>query len=423
MKKFTFLLVMLFAFSFAANTQMVENFEHIRLNIMLGGDDDNSNFTVVPNPDQGDANPSSHVVKYERSQHGVPWGGFWSALPEPLDLTENKYVHVRVWKPRISPLKFKVEGGGSPNLEIPSMEPQTLVGEWEDIVFDFSEVTGPWNVIAFMPDFEDPLTLEEDIVIYFDYIMVNNDPTPGSEAVYVVEDFDHIPLNLMLGGDEDNSSMSVVPNPAPDDVNLSDYVIKYERSQHGVPWGGFWSALPTPLDLTENKYVYVKVWKPRISPLRFKVEGGGSANLEIPSMEPQTKTGEWEEIVFDFSEKTGLWNVIAFMPDFEDPLTLEEDIVIYFDDIRLGLHPNVGIADINTAGQMSVYPNPASSYITVKHAEAIQQIEIFDLAGKLVYKSNVESVETSIDVSALSRGVYILKATANNIHYYHKINR
>lgn len=423
MKKFTLLLVMMFAFTFVANTQMVEDFEHIRLNIMLGGDSDNSNFTVVPNPDQGDANPSSHVVKYERSQHGVPWGGFWSVLPEPLDLTDNKYVHVRVWKTRISPLRFKVEGGGSANLEILSMEPQTLVNEWEDIVFDFSEKTGPWNVIAFMPDFEDPLTLEEDIVIYFDYIMVNNDPTPGSEAVYVVEDFDHIPLNLMLGGGDDNSSMSVVPNPAPDDVNLSDYVIKFERSQHGVPWGGFWSALPTPIDLTENQYVYVKVWKPRISPLRFKVEGGGSANLEIPSMEPQTKTEQWEEIVFDFSDKTGLWNVIAFMPDFEDPLALDEDIVIYFDDIRVGQHPNVGIADINTAAQMSVYPNPASSYITVKHAEAIQQIEIFDLAGKLVYKSNVESVETSIDVSALSKGIYILKATANNIHYYHKINR
>ncbi len=421
MKKFTLLLVMVFAFTFVANTQMVENFEHIRLNIMLGGEDDNSNFTVVPNPDQGEANPSSHVVKYERSQHGVPWGGFWSALAEPLDLTDNKYVHVRVWKPRISPLRFKVEGGDTPNLEIFSMEPQTLVGEWEDIVFDFSEKTGLWNVIAFMPDFEDPLTLEEDIVIYFDYIMVNNDPTPGSDAVYVVEDFDHIPLNLMLGGDEDNSSMSVVPNPAPDDVNNSDYVVKFERSQHGVPWGGFWSALPIPLDLTDNKFVYVKVWKPRISPLRFKIQGGGSADLEIPSVEPQTKTGEWEEIVFDFSEKTGLWNVIAFMPDFEDPLSLDEDIVIYFDDIWVGDY--VGMNDLHMANQLSVYPNPASDYITVKHADAIQQIEIFDLTGKLVYKSNVQSVETRIDVSVLNRGIYILKATANNNYYYHKINR
>ncbi len=91
-------------------------------------------------------------------------------------------------KTRISPLKFKVEDGPSGNLEIASMNPQTVVNEWEDIVFDFSEKTGLWNVIAFMPDFEDPLTLTEDIEIYFDYIMVNNDPAPGSDAVYVIEE-------------------------------------------------------------------------------------------------------------------------------------------------------------------------------------------------------------------------------------------
>jgi hypothetical protein len=423
MKKFTLLLSMLFALTCVANTHMVENFEHIRLNIMLGGENDNSNFTVVPNPDQGEANPSSHVVKYERSQHGVPWGGFWSILPEPMDLTENKYVHVRVWKPRISPLRFKVEGGSSPNLEILSMEPQTLVGEWEDIVFDFSSVTGPWNVIAFMPDFEDPLTLNEDIVIYFDYIMVNNDPTPGSAAVYVVEDFDHIPLNLMLGGENDNSTMTVVPNPAPDEINASDYVVKYERSQFGVPWGGFWSILPVPLDLTELKYVYVKVWKPRISPLRFKVEGGPSANLEIPSMQPQTLTGQWQEIVFDFSEKTGLWNVIAFMPDFEDPLTLTEDIVIYFDDIRTGEHPNVSVPSIDQASKMIVYPNPSNDFINIRYAGQIQNIKIFDVTGKLVYQSTNNTPEARVDVSSFAKGIYVMQVASENNTYYHKINR
>ncbi len=68
---------------------MVENFEHIPLNMMLGGEEDDSRMFVVPNPDMNDANPSTHVVRFERSQHGVPWGGFWSALPEPLDLSEK----------------------------------------------------------------------------------------------------------------------------------------------------------------------------------------------------------------------------------------------------------------------------------------------------------------------------------------------
>lgn len=421
MKKFTLILVVMLAFAGIARAQMVEDFEHIDLNLMLGGGDDNSSMTVVPNPDPSGINESSHVVKFERSMNGVPWGGFWSVLPEPLDLTDNKYVHVRVWKPRISPLKFKIEGGPGPNTEIASMNPQTLTEEWEDIVFDFSDVTGEWNVAVFMPDFEDPLTLEDDIVIYFDYIMVNNDPTPGSDAVYVVEDFDHIPLNLMLGGGDDNSSMTVVANPDPNGINESGHVVKFERSMNGVPWGGFWSALPVPLDLTDNKYVYVKVWKPRISPLKFKVEGGPSANLEIESMEAQTLVEEWEEIVFDFSEKTGLWNVIAFMPDFEDPLTLEDDIVIYFDEIRVAGDPT-SVPTVKGLEQMIVYPNPSNDFVTLKSPQTIDRVELFDLSGRTVYSSNIQSVETRIDVSGLNQGIYILQATVNDKALHYKIN-
>jgi hypothetical protein len=421
MKKFTFLLVAMLAVAGISRAQMVDDFEHINLNLMLGGGDDNSSMTVVPNPDPNGMNESSHVVKFERSQYGVPWGGFWSALPEPLDLTDNKYVHVRVWKTRISPLKFKIEGGPGPNTEVASMNPQTLTEEWEDIVFDFSGVTGEWNVIAFMPDFEDPLTLEDDIVIYFDYIMANNDPTPGSAAAYVVEDFDHIPLNLMLGGGDDNSSMTVVGNPDPTGVNESGHVVKFERSMNGVPWGGFWSALPVPIDLTDNKFIYVKVWKPRISPLKFKVEGGPSANLEIFSMEPQTLTGEWEEIVFDFSEKTGTWNVIAFMPDFEDPLTLEDDIVIYFDDIRVGGDPLFTRAP-EMANQLQVYPNPASDFITIRNSMEIQSLEIYDLAGRIIYSANSHTLESRVDVSDLNQGIYILRVSANNTPINTKIN-
>lgn len=420
MKQFTILFLAMFLTVGIASAQMIEDFEHIQLNLMLGGDNDNSSMSVVPTP-EGTTNLSTHVVKYERSMNGVPWGGFWSALPTPLDLTENKYVHVRVMKSRISPLKFKVEGGPSGNLEILSMNPQTIVDEWEDIVFDFSEKTGEWNVISLMPDFEDPLTLTEDIVIYFDYIMVNNDPTPGSDAAYVIEDFDHIQLNLMLGGDTDNSSMSVVANPAPDELNPSNYVVQYNRSMNGVPWGGFWSALPTPADVSVNKFVYVKVWKPRISPLKFKLEGGPSGNLEILSMDPQTQTGEWEEIVFDFSEKTGEWNVISFMPDFEDPLTLTEDIVLYFDDIRLMLNPLSSTPEIATSENLQIYPNPAIDFVNIKHEKAIRSVEIFDLAGKMVFSENYSDTEVKIDLNAIKKGMYLMQITTENQIYSHKL--
>jgi hypothetical protein len=145
---------------------------------MLGGAEDLSTIGVVPNPDKSGINESGYVVEFMRDKDGVPWGGFWSALANQVDVTDNKYVHVKVWKPRISPIRFKLEGGAAGTLEQPSMNAQTTTGTWEDMVFDFTSVTGTYPVIAFMPDFEDPLTLTEDIIIYFDDILINNDPNP-----------------------------------------------------------------------------------------------------------------------------------------------------------------------------------------------------------------------------------------------------
>lgn len=352
------------AFTAASIAQTVENFESLKMNIMLGGEEDLSSFTIVPNPDPTGVNTSTNVVKYMRDKDGVPWGGFYATLDAPIDFNTNSYVHVWVWKPRISPVKFKIEAGETGNIELASMNPQTVVNGWEELVFSFADTaTGPYTKIVFFPDFEDPLTLTEDIVIYFDHFFVNNDPTPGSDPVQVLETYEHIPLNLMLGGAEDLSSFSILPNPDKSGLNLSDYVIQFHRDKDGVPWGGFWSSLPVPVDVTTNKYVHVKAWKPRVSPLRFKLEGGEAGTLEVGSTNTQESTNVWEDYVFDFSEKTGTYPIIAFLPDFEDPLTLTEDIEIYFDDIIVSDDPSPFLppqlvlnVDMTEAGDMTDIP-------------------------------------------------------------------
>jgi hypothetical protein len=411
MKKITTILILILAFAGMNHAQMVENFEHIKLNLMAGGENDNSTLVVVPNPDPTEANPSTHVVKFTRSQHGVPWGGFWSALPEPIDLTTNKYIHVQVWKPRVSPIKFKVEGGTTPNYEIESVEPQTLTEEWETIVFHFNDATGEYPIVAFMPDFADPVNLTEDIVIYFDNIIITNSPEPGADPVYVIENFEHIVLNMMTAeGEEDNSSMIVVPNPDPTGVNTSDHVVKFQRSQHGVPWGGFWSALPSPLDLSVNKYVYVDVWKPRISPIKFKVEAGPTEILEIESMIPQTKVEAWETIVFDFSSKDGQWNTIAFMPDFADPVDLTEDIVIYFDNIRVGPEPT-DLAAPNlpdSESDISVFPNPVRDNLEVK-TKSGSTVSLISMSGSIIDSRIAGNESVWFDVSDLPQGIYLVR--------------
>lgn len=338
MRKFTLLFIMMLAYAGISMAQTIEDFESIKMNIFSAGA--NGALTVMPNPDPSGINTSANVVKMVRGFDGDPWAGWYATLPIPIDVTANKYVHVKVWKPRISPVVFKYEGAVNSG-DVYSMQPQALVGQWEELVFNMGDtVSGEYVKIVLIPDFETPLTLTEDITLYFDDIYANDDPAIGSAPVQMIDDYEHITMNYMGGGVEDLSSMLILPNPDPTGVNLSDYVIKFNRDKDGVPWGGFWSSLPAVIDVTTNKFVHVKVWKPRISPLRFKIEGGAAGTIEIASKYPQTKINEWEDIVFDFTEKTGTYPIIAFMPDFEDPLTLTDDIAIYFDDFIVNNDPN-----------------------------------------------------------------------------------
>lgn len=343
MKKFYLFLLVIFAFTGFTMAQTIENFESIKMNIFSGGA--NGMVSVVPNPDTTGINKSLYVGKMVRGMDGDPWAGWYATLPTAVDIDANKIVHVKVWKSRISPVVFKFEKEGGNSGDVFSMAPQTLTGEWEELVFDMSPValvTGEYVKVVLIPDFETPLlTLTEDITLYFDDLYVNNDPTIGSAPVQMMEDYETIPLNILLADPiTDLSTMTLVPNPDQSGLNPSDYVIEFLRDKDGSPWDGFWSALPTEIDVTDNKFVHVKVWKSRISPIKFKIEGGDAGNLEIPSMYPQTKTDEWEDIVFDFSEKTGTYPIIALLPDFEDPLTLTEDFTMYFDDIVLNNNSN-----------------------------------------------------------------------------------
>jgi hypothetical protein len=349
MKKFTIIFIVLLAFAGFSRAQVIENFESsIKMNLMAAGA--NGSLTVIPNPDTNAVNHSINVVKFVRGK-GDPWGGFWGQLSTPIDVTTNKYVHVKVWKPRISPVKVKIEvpvGTGSV-LETASMSPQTLINEWEELVFDFSALTGTtYNQFNLMPDFEDPLTITEDITMYFDDLYINNDPAVGSAPVQVIEDFETVPMTRLSDGNvNDASAFMQIPNPDPSGINPSENVLDFLRDKDAVTWTGFWSHPATAIDVTTNKYVHVKVWKPRISPVRFKLEGGSDGTFEIASMNVQTKVNAWEDIVFDFSAHSTTYPIFAIILD-NDPTALTEDIHIYIDDILVNNDPTPQVVTVKT---------------------------------------------------------------------------
>ena len=89
-------------------------------------------------------------------------------------------------------------------------------------------------------------------------------------------------------------------------------------------------------------------------------------------------------------------------------LLAETSDVVYLDDVSLmsksATKPSTSVSNITKQG-FSVYPNPAKSVITVNGNNG-NEINIFDLAGKLVLKSNV----SKIDISTIQSGIYVVKS-------------
>ena len=66
-----------------------------------------------------------------------------------------------------------------------------------------------------------------------------------------------------------------------------------------------------------------------------------------------------------------------------------------------------------------VFPNPTNGYIMLKNVDKFDFIEILNLKGETVFKTSI--IESTINVSNLSTGLYIVKAKNSNQVQYKKL--
>jgi len=74
---------------------------------------------------------------------------------------------------------------------------------------------------------------------------------------------------------------------------------------------------------------------------------------------------------------------------------------------------NVGIKENNTSAYIKISPNPAKDNLTIETiSNTVQSLEIVNLIGQTVYKSNINKKAT-VNTSAFAKGVYILKLSSD----------
>ena len=82
-----------------------------------------------------------------------------------------------------------------------------------------------------------------------------------------------------------------------------------------------------------------------------------------------------------------------------------DDIIEVKDEIT------TGVEDVNVAnGSLRLYPNPASTHVTVQAPVTIDGVEIFTIDGSLVKAVDADDTKVKVDVSNLTPGIYVVRA-------------
>lgn len=94
-----------------------------------------------------------------------------------------------------------------------------------------------------------------------------------------------------------------------------------------------------------------------------------------------------------------------------DFYSIDTNNELYIDDIVFA-EGSLGADDFNAA-VFSVYPNPVVNTLNIQTADAVQNVTVYDVLGKVVMNVNPGVVSPSLDMSSLNAGAYLVNVTIN----------
>ena len=311
-----------------------------------------------------------NVMKFEKFNYM----GLEIANNAPQDLSAYTHLHLDVWTPNAPDIiVVPISGGG----ETPISKELTAEA-WNSIDIALNDFTiNKANVYQLKFDGGD-----KSEIFYIDNIYFVNkdgveDPEPDPEP-------DPNPTNNCSG---DRGHFA----PA-DAVKNIHYEIEYNNGD----------VLFTITSLTENDLDYAEIQMTDLGNHQMERKG----KTATYTLSGRTK-GEVISFLFIYSDTEFGGNYMTA----ENLNADNADVLKY----------TVGDCDVNqeptdlenlSTELFDVYPVPATDVITLISKESIVYVDIFNVLGQLVYSS--DNVETTINVSALTAGQYIVRAIDEN---------
>ena len=155
----------------------------------------------------------------------------------------------------------------------------------------------------------------------------------------------------------------------------------------------FWVAGQDPSYAEEHFSVYLST------------TGNTVNDFTVTLLSDQVTTSEMTEYTANLSAYTGNNVYIAFRHH-----NVSDMFRINLDDVSVT--PGVGIKEVEN--NVSIFPNPAHSYINVNATSNISNVEVYTIAGQKVADFTANGTTTVINTSNLSNGLYMMRINTEN---------
>jgi hypothetical protein len=348
MKKITLLLAMLVV-SFGYSQTLPIDFEESDDSNIFASVSDGGTFNIIDDA----VNTGESVGQFSGKVGGAQYDHINVPLTTSLDIAATNTISFRVKQTTTEGttshlFKLQPNGGTGSNKEVAFT---TEYDVWKDVSLTYSG-TGTYNELIIFFDFGSASV--SGTYLIDDIVASSGTPAAAYDLPF---DFETSPVTSNWGG-FNGAGITVEAVAAPQTTgNSSTNLAKIIRNG-GQTYAGVYTVVDTPLDFSTKSTITARIWTsaPIGTPIVMKTEEDGTSNNSGDKSVSTTKTGEWEDLVFDFA---GLGSTahdkLVIIPNLGTVGDGTEASTYYIDDI-IQAAPTAGSQTITVSIDVSADP-------------------------------------------------------------------
>jgi hypothetical protein len=450
MKKITFLFLLL-TFSIGYSQDLLLGFESSESGGINGGPFGDGPAPVI---ETGFGTNTSQVMKIVGNPAGQPWQGINLTLTSLVNLTATQTMTMDVFSDTPITFLVKVTGGSGGPAQVAASATHTGGSTWQTVSFTFnssldgqpapaSGVYGGFVIHTYWApgavSFFNPTIPTPARTFYVDNIRgplgtppvdpapATAAPTPPNRpAADVKSIFSEVytPVTTIgySGGDDNTYNTSWCPGS----TSLVQIEGNNTNKTTGLGCEGI-AFLAGRFDASSFTRFHMDVWT--ATPLAGKFLSVKFSNWNNTSGETNAFQINWDNgsvLPFPAANADGWITIDIPMTDFTcvntppgNACPSKNDFTqfvitsnlgtIYYDNLYL--HKNtLGVSNFEAAN-IKMYPNPASTLFTLEAPQNVEKVIVHNLLGQEVINLTPNSQQTTVDISALETGIYVVKVS------------